>query len=197
MQGIFLRNLCMKQKGGGCAAFCAVPLLRWTIRNGRRVCFGHAQRKNVFIILRMTHSCGVCHTHFHKKEWFYFMIPQKRTATQMCSSPFWCVFSKNYWLFSSDCTSGASTLASTAIDAGISVHNCSAVLDGDSANRASALASAAANTCVRNLVCHNKLSFFIPCRCNYEETYLGTATHAPRNLYPCLHSNKAGRKRQD
>lgn len=31
----------------------------------------------------------------------------------------------------------------------------------------------------------------------YEETYLGTATHAPRNLYPCLHSNKAGRKRQD
>jgi len=36
------------KRGGGCAAFCAVPLLRWTIRNGRRVCFGHAQRKNVF-----------------------------------------------------------------------------------------------------------------------------------------------------
>ena len=66
-------------------------------------------------------------------------------------------------LFSSDSTGGASTLASTAIDAGISVHNCSAVLDGDSANRASALASAAANTCVRNLVCHNKLSFLSPC----------------------------------
>ena len=100
-------------------------------------------------------------------------------------------------LFSGDSTGGASTLASAAIDASVCIHNCNTILNGDSTNGASALASAAANTCVRNLVCHNKLSFFIPCRCNYEETYLGTATHAPRNLYPCLHSNKAGRKRQD
>ena len=100
-------------------------------------------------------------------------------------------------LFSGDSTGGASTLASAAIDASVCIHNCNTILNGDSTNGASALASAAANTCVRNLVCHNKLSFFIPCRWNYEETYLGTATHAPRNLYPCLHSNKAGRKRQD
>ena len=62
-------------------------------------------------------------------------------------------------LFSGDRTSGASALASAAINAGISVHDCNAVLDGNCTNRASALASAAANTCVRNLVCHNKLSF--------------------------------------
>ena len=82
-------------------------------------------------------------------------------------------------LFSGDSTGGASTLASAAIDASVCIHNCNTILNGDSTNGASALASAAANTCVRNLVCHNKLSFFIPCRCNYEETYLGTATHAP------------------
>ena len=83
-----------------------------------------------------------------------------------------------HWLFSSDCTSGASTLASAAIDAGICIHNCNTVLDGDSTNRASALASAAANTCVRNLVCHNKLSFLSPCPYCYEETCSGTAVHA-------------------
>ena len=34
--------------------------------------------------------------------------------------------------------------------------------NGDSTNGASALASAAANTCVRNLVCHNKTLLLSP-----------------------------------
>ena len=106
-------------------------------------------------------------------------------------------FGNQLRLFSSNCTSGASALASAAINASVCVHNCNAAVNGDCTNRASALASAAANTCVRNLVCHNKLSFLSRADVMYEETYLGTATHAPRNLYPCLHSNKAGRKRQD
>ena len=69
-------------------------------------------------------------------------------------------------LFSGDRTSGASALASAAIDAGICIHNCNTVLNGNCTNRASALASAAANTCVRNLVCHNKLSFNPRAHCN-------------------------------
>ncbi len=69
-------------------------------------------------------------------------------------------------LFSGDCTSGASALASAAIDAGVCIHNCHAAVNGDCTNRASALASAAANTCVRNLVCHNKLSFYPRAHCN-------------------------------
>ena len=65
-------------------------------------------------------------------------------------------------LFSGDSTGGASTLASAAIDASVCVHNCNAVLNGNCTNRASALASAAANTCVRNLVCHNKTLLLSP-----------------------------------
>jgi len=51
MQGIFLRNLCMKQKAGRLRSilYRASFLVR-TIRNGRRVCFGHVQRK-IFLIL--------------------------------------------------------------------------------------------------------------------------------------------------
>ena len=69
-------------------------------------------------------------------------------------------FGNQLRLFSSNCTSGASALASAAINASVCVHNCNAAVNGDCTNRASALASAAANTCVRNLVCHNKLSFY-------------------------------------
>ena len=69
MQGIFLRNLCMKQKAGRLRSVLrSASFLARTIWNGHRVCFGHVRRKNVFIILRMTHSYGVRHTHFHKKE---------------------------------------------------------------------------------------------------------------------------------
>lgn len=59
-------------------------------------------------------------------------------------------------LFSSDRTRGASTLASAAVDAGASIHNSHAAVDRDSADRASALAGAAAYTSIRNLMCHNK-----------------------------------------
>jgi len=62
-------------------------------------------------------------------------------------------------LFGSDRTGGASALASAAVDAAIGINDRYAVLNGDSTNRASALAGAAANTTIRNLVCHNKLSF--------------------------------------
>lgn len=75
-------------------------------------------------------------------------------------------FGNQLRLFSSNCTSGASALASAAINASVCVHNCNAAVNGNCTNRASALASAAANTCVRNLVCHNKLSFYPRARCD-------------------------------
>ena len=66
-------------------------------------------------------------------------------------------------LFSGDRTGGASALASAAIDARVCVHNCDTVLNGNSTNGASTLASTAANTCVRNLVCHNKTLLYLSC----------------------------------
>jgi len=49
MQGIFLRNLCMKQKAGRLRSVLrSASFLARTIWNGRRVCFGHVRRKNVF-----------------------------------------------------------------------------------------------------------------------------------------------------
>ena len=59
-------------------------------------------------------------------------------------------------LLSDNRTGGASALASAAVDASASVDDSHAVLNLHSANRASALAGAAADTCVTNLMCHNR-----------------------------------------
>jgi hypothetical protein len=90
-------------------------------------------------------------------------------------------------LFSSDSTGGASTLASAAVDASVCVHR-SNTINGDSANRASALASAAANTCVRNLVCHNKLSFLSPCPkyCMKSHVWHGCACLSGNHILACI-----------
>lgn len=85
-------------------------------------------------------------------------------------------------LFSSDSAGGASALASAAVDAGISVHNCNAVLNSDCTNGASALASATANTCVRNLVCHNKTLLYLPVLDFYEEICPCTALTDPSEI---------------
>ena len=108
---------------------------------------------------------------------------QQTRSGQVCC--FLCLFTGyRCRLFSSDSTSGASTLASAAIDASVCVHDCNTILDGDSANRASALASAAANTCVRNLVCHNR-TLLISRAVSYEETCPCTAGGGlPRKSYP-------------
>ena len=90
-------------------------------------------------------------------------------------------------LFSSDSTGGASTLTSAAVDASVCIHR-SNTINGDSANRASALASAAANTCVRNLVCHNKLSFLSPCPkyCMKSHVWHGCACLSGNHILACI-----------
>ena len=59
-------------------------------------------------------------------------------------------------LLSDDRTGGASALASAAVDASASVNDGHAVLDLHSANRASALAGAAAAATLGNLMCHSR-----------------------------------------
>ena len=59
-------------------------------------------------------------------------------------------------LLSDDRTGGASALASAAVDASASVNDGHAVLDLHSANRASALAGAAADATLGNLMCHSR-----------------------------------------
>ena len=91
-------------------------------------------------------------------------------------------FGNQLQLFSGDCTSGASALASAAIDASVCVHNCNAALNSDCTNGASALASAAANTCVRNLVCHNRTLLYLPVLSIYEEICPCTALADPSEI---------------
>ena len=93
-------------------------------------------------------------------------------------------FGNQLRLFSSNCSSGASALASAAINASVCVHNCNAAVNGDCTNRASALASAAANTCVRNLVCHNRTLLYLPVLSIYEEICPCTALADPSEIVP-------------
>jgi hypothetical protein len=55
-----------------------------------------------------------------------------------------------------NCINRARTGARTAVNASVLVDDELAVAGGNAADRAGALASAAANACVRNCVCHNK-----------------------------------------
>ena len=57
-----------------------------------------------------------------------------------------------------------------------------AILNSNCTNGASALASAAANTCVRNLVCHNRTLLYLPVLSIYEETCLCTALADPSEI---------------
>lgn len=83
-------------------------------------------------------------------------------------------------LLRSDSTSGASALASAAVNAGTCIHNSHAAVNRNSANRASALASAAAYTSIRNLMCHNTNSPFDPCQKNFKRSALARPQPASR-----------------
>lgn len=87
-------------------------------------------------------------------------------------------------LFSGNCASGASTLAGAAVDAGTCIHNSNTAVNSNCTNGASTLASATANTCVRNLVCHNKLSFYLRAKKFYEGVSLRTAVLASPEIVP-------------
>ena len=62
------------------------------------------------------------------------------------------------------------------------------LFSSDSTGGASALASAAANTCVRNLVCHNKLSFLSPCPkyCMKSHVWHGCACLSGNHILVCI-----------
>ena len=62
------------------------------------------------------------------------------------------------------------------------------LFSSDSTGGASTLASAAANTCLRNLVCHNKLSFLSPCPkyCMKSHVWHGCACLSGNHILACI-----------
>ena len=88
MQGIFLRNLCMKQKEGRLHSVVCTALFfdaddpEWP----PQMLWPYAA-EIYFLIQQFGASVDAPNCVFYRKERFYFMIPQKRTAAQVCSSP--------------------------------------------------------------------------------------------------------------
>lgn len=80
----------------------------------------------------------------------------KKTAEERksCSST---VFKIQKLVLSSDCTSWANSLASTAIDAGVSVYNILGIASGNSLNRAGRCTSTTGYALIRNKMCHDKI----------------------------------------
>ena len=151
----------------------------------------------MFLIQQFGASADAPNCVFHRKEQFYFMISQKRTAAQ-CAAVLFDAFSAKTTDYSAAIAPVGQAPSQAPQSMQESAFTTAAPFSMVIAPTGQAPSQAPQPTHASETLCAIINSPFLSrADVMYEETYLGTATHAPRNLYPCLHSNKAGRKRQD
>ena len=190
MQGIFLRNLCMKQKAGRlrsilCRASFAVEDQEWPPR-----VLWPCAAENIFDFVRIR-LCGA------RCARSCFMIPQKRTAAQ-CAAVLFDAFSAKTTDYSAAIAPVGQAPSQAPQSMQESAFTTAAPFSMVIAPTGQAPSQAPQPTHASETLCAIIKSPFIPVPVvMYEEMCQARLYTSLRNSYPCLHFNKAEKKRQD